>query len=278
MKAGAVVFLVFFIGAGLVLFTDLFDDTAGPVTTDGGGDDEAAPKPKPLTVEQRVAALEESAADLRRRARGVGDTTSVLAGTDRALVALQARLAELTASAGNLPREEVVAQLDVIERDFGVRELMVSGTNEVLERGPDEIQDGVTALRTSAGKLRASAVSDAALVARLDKVVGDLDSIAAPRDGSAAKEVDAVKQARARFDKGVAALRARCEASGGSLAIEAGPPALRTALDPTGGVQGGVALDLARELRRRFDPRGTVNPGRWPAVDTAPTPADGDTP
>jgi glycolate oxidase FAD binding subunit len=70
----------------------------------------------------------------------------------------------------------------------------------------------------------------------------------------------------------VAALRARCEAAGGALAIEAGPPDLRAALDPTGGTHAGVALDLARELRRRFDPRGTVNPGRWPGLDAAPSP------
>ncbi len=69
----------------------------------------------------------------------------------------------------------------------------------------------------------------------------------------------------------VAALRARCEEAGGALAIEAGPPALRAALgaarDPAD-----VALDVARELRQRFDPRGTLNPGRWPGLD-APTEA-----
>jgi glycolate oxidase FAD binding subunit len=90
----------------------------------------------------------------------------------------------------------------------------------------------------------------------------------------AAMPAGAAEADRAR----VAALRARCEAAGGSLAIEAGPPALRTALDPTGGVQGGVALGVARELRRRFDPRGTVNPGRWPGLDAAPALTDGDTP
>ena len=65
----------------------------------------------------------------------------------------------------------------------------------------------------------------------------------------------------------VAALRARCEAAGGTLAIEAGPAALRAALDPAAGARDEVALDLARELRRRFDPLRTVNPGRWPLID-----------
>ena len=71
----------------------------------------------------------------------------------------------------------------------------------------------------------------------------------------------------------VAALRARCDAAGGTLAIEAGPPALRAALDPTAGAQDEVALDLARELRRRFDPLRTVNPGRWPRIDAPFAPA-----
>lgn len=65
----------------------------------------------------------------------------------------------------------------------------------------------------------------------------------------------------------VADLRRRCEESGGTLTVEAGAPALRAALDATGGAQDDVALDLARELRRRFDPLGTVNPGRWPWID-----------
>ena len=69
----------------------------------------------------------------------------------------------------------------------------------------------------------------------------------------------------------VAALRARCEAAGGALTIEAGPEALRAALDPAAGARDEVALDLARELRRRFDPLRTVNPGRWPLIDDAGT-------
>ena len=71
----------------------------------------------------------------------------------------------------------------------------------------------------------------------------------------------------------VAALRARCEAAGGSLAIEAGPAALRAALEAAAGARDEVALDLARELRRRFDPLRTVNPGRWPHIDDAGTEA-----
>ena len=72
----------------------------------------------------------------------------------------------------------------------------------------------------------------------------------------------------------VAALRAICEEAGDALAIEAGPPALRASLGPTGlgpagGESAGVALEVARELRRRFDPRATVNPGRWPGLDAA---------
>ncbi len=65
----------------------------------------------------------------------------------------------------------------------------------------------------------------------------------------------------------VALLRERCEAAGGALAIESGPAALRAALDPTARAPDEVALDIARELRSRFDPLRTVNPGRWPRLD-----------
>ncbi len=71
----------------------------------------------------------------------------------------------------------------------------------------------------------------------------------------------------------VAGLRARCEAADGTLAIEAGPVSLRAALDPVRGAPDEVALDLARELRSRFDPLRTVNPGRWPRIDEPVTPA-----
>ena len=63
----------------------------------------------------------------------------------------------------------------------------------------------------------------------------------------------------------VAALRERAQALGGFLQIEAGPAALRTGVDPFGPGE----RELARALRDRFDPRRTINPGRW---ETEPAP------
>lgn len=54
-------------------------------------------------------------------------------------------------------------------------------------------------------------------------------------------------------------LRARAEALGGFLQIEAAPPQLRSAVDPFGGVE----RELVAALKREFDPAGTLNPGRW---------------
>lgn len=57
----------------------------------------------------------------------------------------------------------------------------------------------------------------------------------------------------------VQALREHAVAAGGYLQVEAAPAALRAAVDPFGLAE--VALPAA--LRERFDPRSTLNPGRW---------------
>jgi glycolate oxidase FAD binding subunit len=48
----------------------------------------------------------------------------------------------------------------------------------------------------------------------------------------------------------------------GSVVIERAPLALRTSVDPWGSVPAG-ALELMRTLKREFDPRRTLNPGRF---------------
>ena len=57
-------------------------------------------------------------------------------------------------------------------------------------------------------------------------------------------------------------LRAAAEALGGFLQIEAASRALREAVDPFGAGE----AELVRALKSQFDPRGTLNPGRWEAV------------
>jgi len=53
-------------------------------------------------------------------------------------------------------------------------------------------------------------------------------------------------------------------ADDGSVVIERGSAALRSAVDPWGPVAPGP-LELMRALKREFDPRGTLNPGRFVA-------------
>ena len=54
-------------------------------------------------------------------------------------------------------------------------------------------------------------------------------------------------------------LRDYATARGGFLQLEAGSKTLRAAVDPFGPGE----VDLVRSLKARFDPRGTLNRGRW---------------
>lgn len=57
----------------------------------------------------------------------------------------------------------------------------------------------------------------------------------------------------------IEALRRLAVERGGFLQMEVAPTALREAVDPTGAEE----RTLVEALKRQFDPRGTVNPGRW---------------
>lgn len=61
--------------------------------------------------------------------------------------------------------------------------------------------------------------------------------------------------------KGIKDLRDRVVRHGGSLVILSAPAAIKAAVDVWGPV--GNALSLMRELKRRFDPNGLLNPGRF---------------
>jgi glycolate oxidase FAD binding subunit len=60
----------------------------------------------------------------------------------------------------------------------------------------------------------------------------------------------------------VARLRADVAAADGSAIVERAPREVREAVDPWGPIPDGV-LDLMRALKREFDPRGVLNPGRF---------------
>jgi glycolate dehydrogenase FAD-binding subunit len=59
----------------------------------------------------------------------------------------------------------------------------------------------------------------------------------------------------------VTAARAALVAEGGSLVLEEAPPQLRAAIDPWGPVP--PAFSIMERLKRRFDPEGRLNPGRF---------------
>jgi glycolate oxidase FAD binding subunit len=66
----------------------------------------------------------------------------------------------------------------------------------------------------------------------------------------------------ARLRAAIEQLRTFVAADEGSVVIERAPLALRTSVDPWGSVPAG-ALELMRTLKREFDPRRTLNPGRF---------------
>jgi len=210
VRGGALVLLLFSGGAALVLLTDAFDapDNAltghlGELTAKTGGG-----LRKERTLAERVAALDESTTELARRARAVRDVGAALAGTENALEALLARLDELAAAAGRLPRGDVETRLDAIERDFEMRDLMVQGGTELADTGPDEVSRRRVELRDEARALREAVQKRPELVARLDRIDAALAGIEPPKP-EAVTEGKALEQARARFHKGVTTLRAK---------------------------------------------------------------------
>jgi FAD/FMN-containing dehydrogenase len=65
--------------------------------------------------------------------------------------------------------------------------------------------------------------------------------------------------AEAATSEAVEALRTRAREAGGFLPIEAADTSLRASVDPFGAGE----TDLVQALKAQFDPRGTINPGRW---------------
>lgn len=93
----------------------------------------------------------------------------------------------------------------------------------------------------------------ASLVARL----GDFAWYPTVGVGFAGGEISEVASAIAA----VVAVRAALAAEGDSLVIEAAPAALRAAVDPWGPTPPSFAI--MERLKRRFDPQGRMNPGRF---------------
>ena len=117
---------------------------------------------------------------------------------------------------------------------------------------------GSTVLRIAMPASRLAETLAAAQAAMAD--VGDVVATAcAPlgvvRVGAGQAEAPALADAVQR-------LRAFVAGDGGSVVVERGPVALRAAVDPWGPVPA-AALALMRGLKQEFDPRQTLNPGRF---------------
>lgn len=114
------------------------------------------------------------------------------------------------------------------------------------------------------GRLRRLAAGPGATALRLGVSPGEVETTVAAleRAGLAAWAHLAAGSVIARGDiaaSEIEALRALAVERGGFLQIEVAPIAVRQAVDPMG--PGERALIEA--LKQQFDPRGTLNPGRW---------------
>jgi glycolate oxidase FAD binding subunit len=122
----------------------------------------------------------------------------------------------------------------------------------------------------SSGSPQAILVKITVLPSRLVDILEDVDGLCARHGvtwrmhGRAALGVllltmsgDAESVAAAIVDS-----RAAAQASGGAAVMLSGDPATKSRIDPWGPV--GDALTVIREVKNRFDPNGTLNPGRGP--------------
>jgi glycolate oxidase FAD binding subunit len=74
--------------------------------------------------------------------------------------------------------------------------------------------------------------------------------------------VGLAEDATGRLARAIERLRAFVGDADGSVVVERGSTALRASVDPWGPVAAGQ-LELMRALKQEFDPRGTLNPGRF---------------
>jgi len=85
----------------------------------------------------------------------------------------------------------------------------------------------------------------------------DFATIAYPTTGLVLANLEARAAARVDID----ALRRAARDAGGSLVVMSAPAELKRRIDVWG--DAGDALPLMRQLKEQFDPRGTLNPGRY---------------
>jgi glycolate oxidase FAD binding subunit len=121
-------------------------------------------------------------------------------------------------------------------------------------------ETGTTVLRVAVAATRVAATLGEVRVA-LGSATGVAVTACAPLG---VLRVAVGKDEPARLGKAIERLRAFVAPDDGSVVVERGATALRTAIDPWGPVPA-PALDLMRALKQAFDPHRTLNPGRFVA-------------
>lgn len=153
----------------------------------------------------------------------------------------------------------------VAEQATGVAAL-ARKSGGTLAPAPPDLWSRLGALAPSPGALRLRVATVPAEVgATSDRVHesfagGEVSVTGCAAVGALGADVGGVDSAG--LARGVSGLREWLARLGGGVVIEAGPRSVRDAVDPWGPVAEGP-LDLMRAIRDEFDPRRTLNPGRF---------------
>jgi FAD/FMN-containing dehydrogenase len=124
--------------------------------------------------------------------------------------------------------------------------------------GGDAVEDEPwRALRRLAGDLQSTVLRISVPSSRVDAAVDVAAQYGAAWGHLAAGSV--LLHAPGIDADAVRELRTRARNVGGALQIESGPPELRRAVDPFDAPE----RTLVQALKQQFDPRGTLNRGRW---------------
>ena len=151
----------------------------------------------------------------------------------------------------------------------------LAGVEAAVERSEDEVRDAAAARGTEAGEsgggewecLRSLAGSSEGVVLRIGVPASEMRVAveAAETAGCTAwghlAAGSVIACAPSMEPETVRSLRTRAREAGGFLQIESAPASLRSQVDPFDAGE----PELVRELKRQFDPEGTLNRGRWMA-------------
>jgi glycolate oxidase FAD binding subunit len=210
---------------------------------------EASFKLAPLPAAQRSLALVcNSIAEATTVARRLWDASLAA----RAITVLAARAA---VDAGHAAPAAVLVELAGIEAAVDRSTATLREHGEVVEADPDAWRH--LASLTSADQstvLRAGVPTTA-----IGEMIEDATAAGFTAWGHIAAGAVWAQRSEPVDVSVIADLRRGAERHGGFLTIEAAPADTRQSIDPAGGGD----LELVRSLRDQFDPRRTINPGRW---------------